>query len=88
MVVFSDAIDTTLDRTSHIILEVTVESLMLTVVNFEVCELATAMLGCKGAFLHINILSILLFLFGVDVRTTSDSTNATSSDVIAVLIVK
>ena len=88
MVVFSDITDTTCYRTSHVILEVAVESLMLTVVNFEVCELTTAMLSRKGAFLHIHVLSVLLFLFGLHVRSTTDSSNAACTNIIAILIIE
>ena len=63
MVVFCDIAYTTGDGAGHIVLEVAVESLMLTVVDLEVGKLAAAMLCCQWAFLHIYILSILLFLF-------------------------
>jgi hypothetical protein len=60
MMTFADASS---DTARYIILEVTVEGLMFAVLNFEIGEVATAMLSGQWTFFHIDVLILLLFLW-------------------------
>jgi len=63
--------DVTGNTVWNIVFKVTIESLMFTIFNFQICKVASAMLSCKRSFLHVNgILVFLLLLLLTDVVTT------------------
>ena len=86
MVVFTNVTHATIHRAGHIVFKVTIESLVLAVVNFEVSKISAAVLGGQRALLHINIM-ILLFLLGVNVGRATDP-NTARANVVAILIIK
>ena len=77
MMTFADASS---DTARYIILEVTVESLMFAVLNFEIGEVATAMLSGQWTLFHIDVLILLLFLW--------ISISCWSINIITVLVIK
>lgn len=55
---------TTRTYTSNVVLEVTIESLMLAVFNFEISEITSTMLSGQRSLFHVDVLLILvLFVF-------------------------
>lgn len=61
------------DTWRHIILKITIKSLMLTVFYLQICKVTTAVLSSKRAFLHVNV-CILLLLFGIGIVSTTVTT--------------
>ena len=47
--------------TRQLVFEITVERMVLTVINFEICKIA-AVLGCERALLHIDKMVLFLLL--------------------------
>ena len=56
---------TSLYTLAHVVFEITVKSLVLAVVYFEISKLTSTMLGGKWSLLHIEVLVILLFLLRI-----------------------
>ena len=52
---------------SHVVLKVTVKGLVLAVFNFQVGEVASAVLGRKGPLFHVNVLLVLLFFLRIQI---------------------
>ena len=46
----------------HIVFKVTIERLVLTVLNFQIREVSPAVLRCQRSFFHVQILVLFLFL--------------------------
>mmetsp|Transcript_10429 Transcript_10429/g.17508 ORF Transcript_10429/g.17508 Transcript_10429/m.17508 type:complete len:288 (-) Transcript_10429:120-983(-) len=77
MVIFADASH---DTAGHVVLEVTVKSLVLAVLDLEVCKVAAAVLGGQGPLLEVDV-GVLLLLLGIDVV-------AGGVDLVAILIIE
>lgn len=49
-------------RLAYVVFEVTVKSMLLNILNFEICKVTSTMLSCQWPFLHIELVDVLIFL--------------------------
>jgi hypothetical protein len=74
--------DSTGNARGYDVLEVAVESLVFTVLDFQVGEVSTAMLCCQWALFHVDTVCAFLFLLFINVI------RLTSRRIVAILIVE
>ena len=84
--IFTNMTHASSHRAGNVVLKITIECLVFTVVYFQICKIATTMLGGQRTFLHIDIM-ILLFLLGITIRS-SNRAYTSRTNIIAILIIE